>query len=72
MGSLNRKKKNHLVFQSKILHIHLCSIIIITYVKKLITSEDVYAVCRKSYLPVNAVLMGHKLKTKSTSQKQEV
>lgn len=38
---------------------------------KVITSEDVYAVCKKSYLPVNAVLMEHKLKTKPTSQNQE-
>lgn len=39
---------------------------------KAITSEDAYAVCGKSCLPVNGVLMGHKLKTKPTSQKQEV
>lgn len=49
----------------KILHIHLCSIIIITYEQlpyKAITSEDAYAVCGQSCLPVNGVLMGHKLK----------
>lgn len=39
---------------------------------EVVTSEDADAVCRKSYLPVNVVLTGHKLRTKSTSQKQEV
>lgn len=61
----------------KILHIHLCSIIIITYVMnsfltKVITPEDLCAVSGKSCLPMNVALRGQKLKTKSTSQKPQV
>lgn len=60
----------------KILHIHLCSIII-TYVMnsfltKVITPEDLCAVSGKSCLPMNVALRGQKLKTKSTSQKPQV
>lgn len=43
-----------------------------SFLMKVITSEDVCAVWRKSYLSANVVLMGRKLKPKSTSQKQDV
>lgn len=38
---------------------------------KIITSEDLCAMSGKSYLSMNVVLRGQKLKTKSTLQKQE-
>lgn len=43
-----------------------------SFLTKVITSEELYAMSGKSDLSMNVVLRGQKLKTKSTLQKQEV